>query len=76
VGLDIIPKNIYNNLLGASVKYLLTPSIDIPSIFKRDSKRIKIDTGLSPQVVIHQIFWSLSIKFQKKTQRNVNSGFI
>jgi hypothetical protein len=38
VGLDIIPKTVYNNFVGASIKYLLIPSIDTPSIFKRDSK--------------------------------------
>jgi len=53
VGLDIIPKNVYNNLVGASIKYLLIPPVDAPSIFKRDSKRNPINTGLSPQVFIH-----------------------
>jgi hypothetical protein len=76
LGLDIIPENIYNNLVGASIKYLLIPSIDTPSIFKRDSKRNPINAGLSPQVFIHQSFWSLSIKFKKKTQRNINLRFV
>jgi hypothetical protein len=53
VGLDIISKNIYNNLVGASIKHLLIPSVDTPSILKRDSKRNPIDAGLSPQVFIH-----------------------
>jgi hypothetical protein len=53
LGLDIMPENTYNNLVGASIKYLLIPSIDTPSIFKRDSKRNPIDAGLRPQVFIH-----------------------
>jgi len=56
LGLDIILERVYNNFVGASVKYLLIPSIDTPVIFKRDYKRNPIDTGLSPQVFIHQLF--------------------
>jgi len=52
VGLDIIPKTAYNNLVGASIKYLLIPSIDTLSTFKRDSKRNPIDAGLSPRAFI------------------------
>jgi hypothetical protein len=53
VGLDMITKNVYNSLVGALIKYPLIPSVDTPSIFKRDSKRNPIDIGLSPQAFIH-----------------------
>jgi len=51
VGLDIIPENIYNNLVDALIKHLLIPSIDTLSIFKRDLKN-PIDADFSPQVFI------------------------
>jgi hypothetical protein len=53
LGLDIAPGILYNNLVGASIKYLLIPSIDAPLIFKRDSKKGPMGTGLNPQVLIY-----------------------
>jgi hypothetical protein len=52
LGLDRIPNNLYNNLVGASIKYLLILLVDALLIFNRDSKRNPIDAGLSPQVFI------------------------
>jgi hypothetical protein len=63
LGLDRIPKNLYNNLVGASIKYLLILLVDALLIFNRDSKRNPIDAGLSPQVFIPKNFWPLSINF-------------
>jgi hypothetical protein len=56
LGLDTIPENLYNSFVAASIKYLFTLSINIPSIFKRDSKRSPINAGLSLQVFVHQSF--------------------
>jgi hypothetical protein len=41
LGLDRNPKNLYNNLVGASIKYLLILLIDALLIFNRDSKETR-----------------------------------